>query len=173
MDIYTVEERNNMIKQAMDNYKYKDLDLKIGDVFAIHKKEYFTYKVVSNKSRLRIIRCLPESIALGFENEAWSMVEDRHLKDLLDYMSNSKEEAENRYNLYMLLKGCNCNDYVRIILKTLNNIVQDKYREINIAVYYSIIDNFVYSYSSDTRKMREHMEEILYIKNIIKGLIGG
>lgn len=33
MDFYSTEERNKLIQEAMDSYKYKDLPLEIDDFF--------------------------------------------------------------------------------------------------------------------------------------------
>lgn len=181
MDIYTEEERNNMIKKAMDNYKYKDLDLKVNELFAIND-DFFIYRIIEipndKGNRLRISKGLPESVILGYNhrlrhNMYWNMIEDRNLKDFLDCMSNSKYEAVNRYNLYMSLKDCDYNDCIRVILKTLNNIIQSKDKEKNIAIYFYIINNLAWSFVNDIEKLRRYREEITYIKNIIKEFMGG
>lgn len=104
MDFYSTKERNKLIQEAMDSYKYKDFPLEIDDFFAIHKSVY-VYKIVKNRNRLRLLKLLPEYFVRGNSYGEWIIVDDKDLKYELKIMSKySDDEKEKRFNLVNNLK---------------------------------------------------------------------
>ena len=143
MDFYSTEERNKLIQEAMDSYKYKDLPLEIDDFFAIHKSVY-VYKVVKNRNRLRLLKLLPEYFVRGNSYGEWIIVDDKDLKYELKIMSKySDNEKEKRFNLVNNLK-----DDLNII--TILIIINKMLKENNKMLNLSICINLIYKiYDSD------------------------
>lgn len=142
MDFYSTEERNKLIQEAMDSYKYKDLPLEIDDFFAIHKSVY-VYKVVKNRNRLRLLKLLPEYFVRGNSYGEWIIVDDKDLKYELKIMSKySDDEKEKRFNLVNNLKD----DFnIITILIIINKILKEKNKmlilSICIRLIYKIYDS--------------------------------
>lgn len=95
MDFYSTEERNKLIQEAMDSYKYKELPLEIDDFFAIHKSVY-VYKVVKNRNRLRLLKLLPEYFVRGNSYGEWIIVDDKDLKYELKIMSKYSDDEKEK-----------------------------------------------------------------------------
>lgn len=143
MDFYSTEERNKLIQEAMDSYKYKELPLEIDDFFAIHKSVY-VYKVVKNKNRLRLLKLLPEYFVRGNSYGEWIIVDDKDLKYELKIMSKySDDEKEKRFNLVNNLKD----DFnIITILIIINKMLKENNKMLNL----SICINLIYKiYDSD------------------------
>ena len=143
MDFYSTEERNKLIQEAMDSYKYKDLPLEIDDFFAIHKSVY-VYKVVKNRNRLRLLKLLPEYFVRGNSYGEWIIVDDKDLKYELKIMSKySDNEKEKRVNLVNNLKD----DFnIITILIIINKMLKENNKMLNL----SICKNLIYKiYDSD------------------------
>lgn len=143
MDFYSTEERNKLIQEAMDSYKYKDLPLEIDDFFAIHKSVY-VYKVVKNRNRLRLLKLLPEYFVRGNSYGEWIIVDDKDLKYELKTMSKySDNEKEKRFNLVNNLKD----DFnIITILIIINKMLKENNKMLNL----SICINLIYKiYDSD------------------------
>ena len=143
MDFYSTEERNKLIQEAMDSYKYKDLPLEIDDFFAIHKSVY-VYKVVKNRNRLRLLKLLPEYFVRGNSYGEWIIVDDKDLKYELKIMSKySDNEKEKRFNLVNNLKD----DFnIITILIIINKMLKENNKMLNL----SICINLIYKiYDSD------------------------
>lgn len=143
MDFYSTEERNKLIQEAMDSYKYKDLPLEIDDFFAIHKSVY-VYKVVKNRNRLRLLKLLPEYFVRGNSYGEWIIVDDKDLKYELKIMSKySDDEKEKRFNLVNNLKD----DFnIITILIIINKMLKENNKMLNL----SICINLIYKiYDSD------------------------
>lgn len=143
MDFYSTEERNKLIQEAMDSYKYKDLPLEIDDFFAIHKSVY-VYKVVKNRNRLRLLKLLPEYFVRGNSYGEWIIVDDKDLKYELKIMSKySYNEKEKRFNLVNNLKD----DFnIITILIIINKMLKENNKMLNL----SICINLIYKiYDSD------------------------
>lgn len=143
MDFYSTEERNKLIQEAMDSYKYKELPLEIDDFFAIHKSVY-VYKVVKNRNRLRLLKLLPEYFVRGNSYGEWIIVDDKDLKYELKIMSKySDDEKEKRFNLVNNLKD----DFnIITILIIINKILKENNKMLNL----SICINLIYKiYDSD------------------------
>lgn len=142
MDFYSTEERNKLIQEAMDSYKYKDLPLEIDDFFAIHKSVY-VYKIVKNRNRLRLLKLLPEYFVRGNSYGEWIIVDDKDLKYELKIMSKySDDEKEKRFNLVNNLKD----DFnIITILIIINKILKEKNKmlilSICIRLIYKIYDS--------------------------------
>lgn len=143
MDFYSTEERNKLIQEAMDSYKYKDLPLEIDDFFAIHKSVY-VYKIVKNRNRLRLLKLLPEYFVRGNSYGEWIIVDDKDLKYELKIMSKySDDEKEKRFNLVNNLKD----DFnIITILIIINKMLKENNKMLNL----SICINLIYKiYDSD------------------------
>lgn len=143
MDFYSTKERNKLIQEAMDSYKYKELPLEIDDFFAIHKSVY-VYKVVKNKNRLRLLKLLPEYFVRGNSYGEWIIVDDKDLKYELKIMSKySDDEKEKRFNLVNNLKD----DFnIITILIIINKMLKENNKMLNL----SICINLIYKiYDSD------------------------
>lgn len=143
MDFYSTKERNKLIQEAMDSYKYKDFPLEIDDFFAIHKSVY-VYKVVKNKNRLRLLKLLPEYFVRGNSYGEWIIVDDKDLKYELKIMSKySDDEKEKRFNLVNNLKD----DFnIITILIIINKMLKENNKMLNL----SICINLIYKiYDSD------------------------
>lgn len=143
MDFYSTEERNKLIQEAMDSYKYKELPLEIDDFFAIHKSVY-VYKVVKNRNRLRLLKLLPEYFVRGNSYGEWIIVDDKDLKYELKIMSKySDNEKEKRFNLVNNLKD----DFnIITILIIINKMLKENNKMLNL----SICINLIYKiYDSD------------------------
>lgn len=143
MDFYSTEERNKLIQEAMDSYKYKELPLEIDDFFAIHKSVY-VYKVVKNRNRLRLLKLLPEYFVRGNSYGEWIIVDDKDLKYELKIMSKySDDEKEKRFNLVNNLKD----DFnIITILIIINKMLKENNKMLNL----SICINLIYKiYDSD------------------------
>lgn len=142
MDFYSTEERNKLIQEAMDSYKYKELPLEIDDFFAIHKSVY-VYKVVKNRNELRLLKLLPEYFVRGNSYGEWIIVDDKDLKYELKIMSKySDDEKEKRFNLVNNLKD----DFnIITILIIINKMLKEKNKmlilSICIRLIYKIYDS--------------------------------
>lgn len=135
MDIYSTKERNEMIQQAMDRYKYNDFSLEIDDFFAINKSIYI-YKVVKNENRLRLLKCLPEFFIHGDYYDKWDMIDDKNLKDILNIMSCSDNEKRIRFNFINDLKN---NFNINNILETVKYMVRQHDKMLCLSIYINTI----------------------------------
>lgn len=136
MDFYSTEERNKLIQEAMDSYKYKDLPLEIDDFFAIHKSVY-VYKIVKNRNRLRLLKLLPEYFVRGNSYGEWIIVDDKDLKYELKIMSKySDDEKEKRFNLVNNLKD----DFnIITILIIINKMLKENNKMLNLSICIRLI----------------------------------
>lgn len=143
MDFYSTEERNKLIQEAMDSYKYKELPLEIDDFFAIHKSVY-VYKVVKNRNRLRLLKLLPEYFVRGNSYGEWIIVDDKDLKYELKIMSKySDDEKEKRFNLANDLKD----DFnIITILIIINKILKENNKMLNLSICINLIYKIYDSY---------------------------
>lgn len=143
MDFYSTEERNKLIQEAMDSYKYKDLPLEIDDFFAIHKSVY-VYKIVKNRNRLRLLKLLPEYFVRGNSYGEWIIVDDKDLKYELKIMSKySDDEKEKRFNLVNNLKD----DFnIITILIIINKILKENNKMLNLSICINLIYKIYDSY---------------------------
>lgn len=143
MDFYSTEERNKLIQEAMDSYKYKDLPLEIDDFFAIHKSVY-VYKIVKNRNRLRLLKLLPVYFVHGDSYDRWVVVDDKDLKYKLKSMSKySDDEKEKRFNLANNLKD----DFnIITILIIINKILKENNKMLNLSICINLIYKIYGSY---------------------------
>jgi hypothetical protein len=143
MDFYSTKERNKLIQEAMDSYKYKDLPLEIDDFFAIHKSVY-VYKVVKNRNELRLLKLLPVYFVHGDYYDRWVVVDDKDLKYKLKSMSKySDDEKEKRFNLANNLKD----DFnIITILIIINKILKENNKMLNLSICINLIYKIYDSY---------------------------
>lgn len=168
MDFYSTEERNKLIQEAMDSYKYKDLPLEIDDFFAIHKSVY-VYKVVKTyRNRLKLLKILPDNFVHGNDNyDKWIIVSDRVLKYELEMMiKHSNHEKEKRYNLFSKLK----NEYnINTMLLIIKDILEKDDKMLNLSICINLIDKLFYSKECKGRRS-DTIDGLIPLFHIIKHL---
>lgn len=166
MDFYSTEERNKLIQEAMDSYKYKELPLEIDDFFAIHKSVY-VYKVVKNRNRLRLLKLLPEYFVRGNSYGEWVVVDDKDLKYKLKSMSKySDDEKEKRFNLVNNLKD----DFnIITILIIINKILKENNKMLNLSICINLIYKIYDSYEFNGYRYGDIIG-IISLRNTLKHL---